>query len=167
MTTFAILVASQNHNIALGNTIKDEVAAQGGAAELVDLVALDLPLYSSTVHETHGVPDAIDPLREVVSQSSGVIFVSPEYNGGIPPALTNALAWLSVTEKNWRDAFQSKIAGIATFSGGDGMLLVTGLRIQLAYIGLTVIGRPLRGSFSKPVTPESCTAFVVELINKA
>ena len=151
----------------LARAICDEIQIQGGKSDIVDLVALGLPLYSASQQKNHGLPNAILPVFDSCKQSSGIVVVAPEYNGGLPPSLTNALAWISVVSKDWRDAFRSKISGIATFSGGDGMLLITGLRIQLAYLGLTVIGRPLRASFNKPLQADACTDFVNECLKKA
>ena len=68
--------------------------------------------------------------------------------------------------KDWRDAFNRKVAGIATFSGGEGMNLIIGLRTQLAYVGLTVIGRTLQVNYKKPLNPDSLVDFTVQIASR-
>ena len=167
MKHFILLLASQNHNQALATTVLDQLTQEGASGEIVDLVSLNLPLYSTKQQDEHGVPDHMASLFETCKNSNGFIIVAPEYNGGIPPVLTNAIAWLSVAGKEWREAFNGKVAGIASFSGGGGSHLVTGLRIQLAYIGLTVIGRSLQTSFKQALNQDSLVDFVTQLIARA
>ena len=167
MSKFIILLSSQKHNLELANSIKDEIMAQGADADIIDLVALDLPLYSAKVQNEMGVPSEINALFNQCINARGFIFVSPEYNGGVPPVLTNAMAWLSVYGKEWRDAFNAKIAGLATFSGGPAFNLMAILRIQLAYIGCTVLGRALQVNHSKPLNRDSLVDFTHQLMNKS
>ena len=167
MKKILIFLCSQNNNKQLAESIASEITEQGNAAEVMDLVALDFPLYSSAAQDQVGAPKHLSELFDACQSSDGFIFVAPEYNGGIPPVLTNALAWLSIKGKNWRDAFNQKVAGIGTFSGGEGMQLIIALRSQLAYVGLTVIGRTLQVNYKKPLNPNSLNDFVQQLLAKA
>ena len=160
MKHFILLLASQNHNQALAITVLDQLTQEGVSGEIVDLVSLNLPLYSTKQQDEHGVPNHMASLfKKRCKNSNGFIIVAPEYNGSIPPVLTNAIAWLSVAER-MAEAFNGKVAGIATFSGGGGSHLVTGLKFQLAYIGLTVIGRSLQTSFKQALNQDSLVDFV-------
>lgn len=165
MSKFIILLSSQNQNRELANTIKGEFLAQGSDAEIIDLVALNLPLYSSKIQNEMGVPSGVAPLFNQCENARGFVFVCPEYNGGVPPVLTNTMAWLSVYGKEWRAAFNTKIAGLATFSGGPAFNLMAILRIQLAHIGCTVLGRALQVNHSKPLNRDSLVDFTHQLIN--
>jgi NAD(P)H-dependent FMN reductase len=83
------------------------------------------------------------------------VICAPEYNGSIPPCLTNAIAWLSVQSNDFRALFNGRPIVIATFSGGGGMELLLSLRIQLTHLGAEVVGRQLLSNFSKPAKDES------------
>ena len=87
---------------------------------------------------------------ESILEANSFIFCAPEYNGGVPPVLSNALTWISVQTKDWREAFNNKIALVATHSGGDGFRFLTAFRIQLEYLGVTVYSRSITVSNSKP-----------------
>ena len=80
-------------------------------------------------------------ISELVSKFEnvdGFIFCAPEYNAGIPPILTNAITWISVSTKNWRDVFDNKKALIATHSGSAAHAFLSSFQSQLEYMGCTV-----------------------------
>ncbi len=166
MSNIIIFLASQYQNKLLGDKIAAEIQSHNQSVDVIDLVELNLPLYSSKSESEDGIPTVINDLFNRCSKSKGFVFVAPEYNGGIPPVLTNVIAWLSVTGKSWRDAFNTKVAGIATFSGGGGMQLIMGLRSQLAYLGLTVIGLPLHTNYKKPLNETDLESFAKQLVDR-
>ena len=87
----------------------------------------EMPLY---VPKTEIIKtDAVKSLGELFIKSKGFIFCAPEYNGGSPPILTNAITWLSVITDNWRSTFVNKKAIIATHSGGAGFKFLTSFTI--------------------------------------
>ena len=164
MKTITIILASQGHNRALAEQVLNELKTHAVHANIIDLVDLDLPLYSSKAQDDIGWPPQLKAVFEACQSSHGFVVVAPEYNGGIPPALTNAIAWLSVMGKEWREAFNAKVAGIATFSGGGGMQLIIALRNQLAYLGLTVIGRAIQTTHQKPLKDDTLKDFTSQLV---
>ena len=46
------------------------------------------------------------------------VICAPEYNGSIPPILSNFIAWLSISGDDFRNLFNGQPIAIATFSGG-------------------------------------------------
>ena len=99
---------------------------------VINLVSYDLPLYK--------------PASELSSEfeyADGFIFCAPEYNGGLPPILTNAFTWISVTTANWRDGFKNKYAVIATSSAGSGQRFLVAFRSQLEYMGTLVMPKTI------------------------
>ena len=54
--------------------------------------------------------DTINKLTNAFIESSGLIICAPEYNGSIPPIITNMIAWISVSTDNWRDGFNKKVS---------------------------------------------------------
>jgi len=53
-----------------------------------------LPMYDGDV-EAAGDPDSVVALKNAVRSSDAVLFAAPEYNGGIPGTLKNAIDWAS------------------------------------------------------------------------
>lgn len=149
MNKIIIISGSNNKNLEVSKEFEKSFQKKGVQSEILDLVSLNLPLYSP-VAETRGIPEVIGSLKEKVDNSKGLVFVSPEYNGGIPPVVTNFIAWISRSgDKNWRDAFNGKVAALASFSGSGGIQMLISLRTQLSYIGLNVLGRQVRATYQK------------------
>jgi chromate reductase len=74
----------------------------------------DLPLYSPD-HDTDYPPEAT-ALKEAISRSDAVLFVTPEYNRSIPGALKNAIDWAS---RPWgQNSFHHIPAGVIGASIG-------------------------------------------------
>ena len=55
----------------------------------------EFPLYNADVQNTTGFPRDVTALATAIREADGVIFVTPEYNFGIPGPLKNAIDWLS------------------------------------------------------------------------
>jgi chromate reductase, NAD(P)H dehydrogenase (quinone) len=161
MTDVMIVVASSGKNLELAVKIKETVEKSGKCADVLDLTSLSWPLYTPVYQESEGMPEGVLAIIEKMADVQRFVFVAPEYNGGIPPVLTNFLAWVSVSTKEWRDTFNGKYAVIATHSGGGGIHLLMALRVQLAYIGMTVIGRALHTNYGKPAKDDS----LIEVVN--
>jgi len=53
--------------------------------------ALRMPLFDADLE----VPASAHSLQDSLAWAEGLIIVSPEYNGGIPPHLKNAVDWVS------------------------------------------------------------------------
>ncbi|MGZ4538879.1 MAG: NADPH-dependent FMN reductase [Blastococcus sp.] len=74
----------------------------------------DLPLYSAD-HDSNYPPEA-RALKEAISASDAVLFVTPEYNRSIPGALKNAIDWAS---RPWgQNSFHHIPAGVIGASPG-------------------------------------------------
>jgi chromate reductase, NAD(P)H dehydrogenase (quinone) len=55
----------------------------------------EFPHYNADIQNSTGFPAAVDTLAEAIRAADGVIFVTAEYNFGIPGPLKNAIDWLS------------------------------------------------------------------------
>ena len=74
----------------------------------------DLPLYSQD-YDTDYPPEA-RALKEAISRSDAILFVTPEYNRSIPGALKNAIDWAS---RPWgQNSFHHIPAGVIGASIG-------------------------------------------------
>lgn len=68
------------------------LAPEGVAIESFDLI--DVPLYNGDV-EAAGDPPAVAALKAAIAGADGVLFVTPEYNHGVPAVTKNAVDWAS------------------------------------------------------------------------
>lgn len=163
MSEILILLSSTGKNAELGSELARRVESMGGAARIESLVELELPLYSSKT-ESAGIPAEAAALATRLSAARALIVLAPEYNGGLPPVLTNAIAWISRSGGDWRAAFNGKLCAIGTVSGGNGLHALAALRQQLSYLGVTVLGRQLCVTREKPLNPDSAEAVVKQLL---
>jgi len=144
-----VIAASNGENLTLAQRFVDQVHSQGKRAALLDLTDLDLPLFTPRVKQ-QGMPAGVAPLHDQLMAAPRWVICAPEYNGSIPPVLTNAIAWLSVQGDDFRTLFNGRPVAMASFSGGAGIELLTVLRIQLTHLGAQVVGRTLAGNRSGP-----------------
>jgi chromate reductase, NAD(P)H dehydrogenase (quinone) len=146
-----ILTASSGKNLELAHQFQSKCTELNMRSEIINLVELNLPLYSPLTEAKHSPVEVLGPHLGKIKEAVGFVFLSPEYNGGVPPVMTNFVAWVSRSSKVWREAFNTKPAIIGTFSAGNGLGMLTALRSQLAYLGITIIGRQIVVSPSKAV----------------
>jgi len=76
----------------------------------------DLPLYNQDYDSAPEQPPQYVRFRDDIRNSDGVLFVSPEYNRGVPGVLKNAI---DVASRPWgKSVWNQKPAGIITVSIG-------------------------------------------------
>lgn len=141
MTKISVISASGVKNLELAHKFEAQLKALGAEVSLLNLMALDLPLYTSEADSKHDAKALLGPWFDTLHGTQGFVFLAPEYNGGIPPLLTNFLAWVSRSSKDWRTCFNEKPAVIGTFSGGGSGHVLNAMRMQFSYIGMNVLGR--------------------------
>jgi chromate reductase, NAD(P)H dehydrogenase (quinone) len=157
-----ICTASSGHNRALANRISELADTVGMANAVLDLTAVDLPLYTPA-RDDAGRPSALDEIEPAFESAAGFFFCAPEYNGSIPPTLTNAIAWLSTQSADFRSLFNGKPMALATRSGGGGQKVLVAMRLQMSHLGGNVIGRELQTSASKALRDESVLSILGQL----
>lgn len=163
MKKIALILASELKNLELATKICDEIRRTGNEAVIIKLVDLDLPLYSSRAEKKYSAVEILGDSLTQIKEAEGFVFIAPEYNGGIPPILTNFIAWISRTTKDWRANLNGKPAALGTYSGGPGANVITALRLQLSYIGMNVVGRALQFNSKNEFKEEDIQAVVVQL----
>ena len=146
-----IISASCGKNLELAQKFLEKSNEFNINAEILDLTSIDIPLFNPRIHNKENIPIKILEIKKKLFSIEKWIICAPEYNGSIPPILTNFIAWLSVSGDDFRHLFNGQPIAIATFSGGVGLELLTSLRIQLVHLGSQVLGRQLVSSFSKPI----------------
>ncbi|GIX12663.1 MAG: NAD(P)H-dependent oxidoreductase [Paracoccaceae bacterium] len=83
-------------NAALLAVILDELAGDGFDIDRVDYALFeDTPQYSARREATDGVPPAMRALARRITDATAQVWVTPEYNHGIPGSMKNGIDWLS------------------------------------------------------------------------
>lgn len=165
MKNIVILCASNNNNLKLSEKIKDAFLEKNASVELVDLTMVELPVYTPR-QEKISTPENATTLADQLSKSDALVVVAPEYNGGVPPVLTNAISWVSrCGGKDWRRCFNGKKAIIATHSGSGGMHVLMSMRMQLSYLGMNVLGRQIHTHYNKELNLETLNDVIEQVLN--
>lgn len=147
MTKIAVIVGSTrdgSFNRALGALAAAQLAAHGAEVTVVDLAALDLPMYTAALEADAFPADAL-VLKKILAAQDGLLIVSPEYNGSIPALLKNAIDWASRPTDGEGPlaltAFRGKAAAImgASISPFGGIRALAHLRQILGTIQMLVI----------------------------
>lgn len=95
-----------------------EAARVYGAAEYTE-ADLALPLYDGDLEEAEGIPESVQALVAQIAEADAVFISTPEYNGGIPGVLKNALDWISRSDvKPWAGKPVALMAAAAGRAGG-------------------------------------------------
>ena len=159
-----IIAASDGENLKLAKRFMSLSKKFEINSELLDLTSLDLPLFTPKTHNQLDIPLEIKNIHSRLISNPYWIICAPEYNGSIPPVLTNSIAWLSVQEKDFRKLFNGRPIAMASFSGGGCMELLISLRIQLTHLGAQVLGRQLASNSQAPAKDESIEEILQKLI---
>ena len=158
-----VIAASNGENLKLAQRFASQASALSQTAEVLDLTTVELPLFTPRA-QAQNTPKAIHSLEQQLMTAPRWVICAPEYNGSIPPSLSNAIAWLSVQGNDFRALFNGRPVAMATFSGGGGMELLLSLRIQLTHLGAQVVGRQLLSNHAKPPQDESINDLLQRLL---
>jgi NAD(P)H-dependent FMN reductase len=130
MKAIAIISSSvrrgrKSHRVALylRNYIMENNLAD---AEILDLKEYDFPVFDERLHlQKDPFPGAVE-FSSRIRAADGVIIVTPEYNGGYPASLKNAVDLLY-------DEWRRKPVAISTVSDGPfgGSQVITSLQFSL------------------------------------
>ena len=164
MSKIGIIVASATNNRKLGEKIQELAIKKNVETTVINLVDLNLPLYSTVEEERNGIPDIAKDLAEKILSLQSFIIIAPEYNGVMPPVLNNAMAWTSRATESWRDAFNEKVVGLATHSGGGGAKGLQAMRIMFQHLGANVLAREILTTYEKPLNDENATLMIENLV---
>ncbi|MDC0932319.1 NAD(P)H-dependent oxidoreductase [Arcobacteraceae bacterium] len=164
MSTIGILVSSAGNNRKLGSKLEELASELNVETTVINLVDLNLPLYSTVEEENNGIPEVAKDLAEKILSLKAFIIVAPEYNGVMPPVLNNAMAWTSRSTDSWRDAFNEKIIGLATHSGGGGEKGLQAMRIMYQHLGANILAREILTTYQKPLNDDSAKKMIEQLV---
>lgn len=121
----SVRTGRKSHRVAL--FFKNYVEKTGKAtAEIADLNMYQFPVFNERLKfQQNPLPGAIDFAQKIKS-ADAVIIVTPEYNGGIPASLKNAIDLLT-------DEWHKKPVAISTVSDGQfgGSQVIISLQFSL------------------------------------
>lgn len=103
-------------------------------AEIIDLKAYNFPIFEDTIKTLQHPPEKILDFANRIKAADGIIIVTPEYNGGYPASLKNAIDVLY-------DEWSKKSISISTVSAGifGGNQALVSLQFILWKIGAKVV----------------------------
>jgi|TARA_B110000914_G_C15246954_1_gene346826 chromate reductase len=160
MAKLLVLAASTGKNLDLAMSIHEAAESMGHDAEVLDLCALQIPLYTPETEEEFKSIEPIQNCIDRILSCDGMIVCAPEYNGSIPPVLNNLIAWVSIQSSNFRLLFNKRNVGLATVSGGGGHQVIMSMRMQFSYLGSNVLGRSITVNKNKTLNPESVNEMI-------
>jgi NAD(P)H-dependent FMN reductase len=159
-----VFTASEVKNLELAEKFKTTLENMDCLVTVINLVELDLPLYSSRSDKQFQGAELLKNQLPYIEKAQGFVFIAPEYNGSTPPVFNNFLAWLSRSSSDWRQYLNGKPAALATFSGGGGVNVLMAMRGQLAFVGMNVLGRQILTHSAKALDEKSLEKISCELV---
>ncbi|QEH38545.1 FMN-dependent NADPH-azoreductase [Aquisphaera giovannonii] len=129
-------VREGRRSIHVARHVGDALARREGIeAGLIDLSEFDLPILIERPQQADRPPPGYEPFQSRLRAADGLVIVSPEYKGGIPGVLKNALDHLEP------GVFRRRPIGIVTVSAGG--LGGVGCLAQLRQVCLSMGGLPI------------------------
>lgn len=120
----SIRIGRKSHRMALflSNFLVDNQLA---SSEIIDLAAFNFPLFEERLQYLTSPPARAVEFAEKIKSAQGIIIVAPEYNGGYPASLKNAVDLLT---DEWK---HKPVALVAVSAGPFGGTQVIG---QLQFV---------------------------------
>lgn len=121
-----------------------ELGMQGAEVTRISLGDYPLPLMDQDLQREKGIPEPAVKLGRLIANHDGVLVVTPEYNGSVPPLLKNAIDWVSrIRKENGREfrPLDGKPAALCSSSAGRyaGVRAISHLRGVLVRCHMEVI----------------------------
>ncbi|MFC1492587.1 NADPH-dependent FMN reductase [candidate division KSB1 bacterium] len=117
---------------------------------LIDLQDYEFPMFTKNL-KLHDDPDGkLNEFSDILRASDSVIIVTPEYNGGYPAVIKNALDHIG-------EEIRNKPVGVVTTSSGGfgGTSVLAQLRVVLLHMGALPIPAKLPVSHIQTVFGDS------------
>jgi chromate reductase, NAD(P)H dehydrogenase (quinone) len=101
----------------------------------------EFPVYNADFQNSSGVPAAVNTLGDAIRAADGIIFVTPEYNFGIPGGLKNAIDWLSRLQNQ---PFAGKPIALQSASPGPlgGARVQYDMRRAMVFLDALTLNKP-------------------------
>lgn len=121
---------NRSHNARLAALAAKELTLAEADVTRISLFDYPMPLYDADHDAVSGPPPNALKLKKMLAAHQGVFIASPEYNASIPPALKNAIDWLSRVQERGEApyaAFRGRVFALGAASpeplgGARGLL---------------------------------------------
>jgi len=145
MINVIIVSATSGTNLKLSKDILKLLDNKKFEVKILNIEHVGLPLFNpSTIEkDKKKYEEKIKSITNNIVWSNGIIFCAPEYNGNVPPVLSNAIAWISVTTSYWRDGFKDKHCLVTSSSGGSAKRFQQSMHSQLEHLGANVFEKKI------------------------
>jgi len=106
----------------------------GAKTSSIDLDKYDMPLF----HGDLKTPSIVKKLTNRLNKYDGIVVISPEYNGCLPPLLKNAIDWTSTVST---DYIKSAVWGLASATPGpmSGIMCMRQMQFIFTRLGGDVL----------------------------
>lgn len=95
----SLRTASWNRKLA-AQAVEILRASPGVKVDAADFREFEMPVYDGDLEDRDGLPPGARRFVDRVLKAQAVVISTPEYNGGIPGSLKNALDWSSRAEED-------------------------------------------------------------------
>ncbi|MFT3721462.1 NADPH-dependent FMN reductase [Pseudorhodoferax sp.] len=136
-------------NVQLARHAEQAARTAGWLTRLLDLRALDLPLYDADLEAARGVPSRVRELQDAIAESDALLVVTPEYNGFPTPLFLNTFDWLSRLP-----AADGRPAGLATTADKPVGLLSASPGLHGGLRAMNYVRQYLQMAFAMLVLPQ-------------
>lgn len=93
---FAASLRKDSLNKKLAAQVSEYLRTQPNlAVDLADYKDFEMPIYDGDLESISGLPSGAKEFIRRIQQAQAIIISTPEYNGGIPGTLKNAIDWSS------------------------------------------------------------------------
>jgi chromate reductase, NAD(P)H dehydrogenase (quinone) len=105
----------------------------------------DFPLYNGDLESAEGIPASVLALQQRIATADALLLASPEYNGGVPGVMKNAVDWLSRGELAIQNTSSGKpVALMGASPGMRGTALAQQAWLQtLRQLGLAIFSQKI------------------------
>ncbi len=167
MKKITILSATSGQNFLLAKQLENILKNLEVSVKIVNLENFDIPLFMASDYNNYkdDIGTKINYIVKELLNSDGIIVCAPEYNGCIPPIVTNMISWISVSTKNWRDGFINKVSLVASHSGGAANKFNIAMKNQLEHLGSVVFPRFICVNDENPLKENSVRKILKDFIN--
>jgi chromate reductase len=100
-----------------------EAMPQGVSLDIASI--REIPLYDADVETDHGIPAAVQQLKDRIAAADALLIATPEYNNAMPGVLKNAIDWLSRPPSDIPRVFRGLPLGFIGATPGMGGTLLS------------------------------------------
>ena len=132
-----VITASNGENLKLAERFVNVGKNLNYSCELLDLTESknDLPIFNPRHNLKDSAPTNLQSINTQMDNHTHWVICAPEYNGSIPPILTNAIAWLSVQGKDFRSLFNERPIAITSFC--ESMCMMLSVSAGLSFLSIS------------------------------